>query len=76
MNLLKTLKNMEELSSKGDKIINKDKLSLKDDIIFFKEELLKYMNILEKSFSQQKKEIQSDINGKFILYFIFNILYY
>ena len=59
---------MEELSSKGDKIINKDKLSLKDDIIFFKEELLKYMNILEKSFSQQKKEIQSDINGKFILY--------
>ena len=59
---------MAEMSPKRDKIINKDKLSLKEDIIFFKEELLKYMNILEKKFSEQKEEIQSKINGKFILY--------
>ena len=51
-----------------DNITNKDNKALKEDIIFFKEELLKEMNILEKSFSQQKEEIRAKINGKFILY--------
>ena len=55
-------------SKKYDNITNKDEKSLKEDIIYFKEELLKQMNILEKSFSQQKEEIRSQINGKFILY--------
>jgi len=57
-------------SKKYDNITNKDEKSLKEDIIYFKEELLKQMNILEKSISQQKEEIRSQINGKFILYFI------
>ena len=55
-------------SKKYDNITNKDEKSLKEDIIYFKEELLKQMNILEKSISQQKEEIRSQINGKFILY--------
>ena len=53
---------------KIDNITNKDNKALKEDLIFFKEELLKEMNILEKSFSQQKEEIRAKINGKFILY--------
>ena len=55
-------------SKKQDNIINKDEKSLKEDIIYFKEELLKQMNTLEKSISQQKEEIRAKINGKFILY--------
>ena len=51
-----------------DNIINKDQRSLKDDIIYFKEELLKQMNVLEKSLSQQKEEIRAKLNSKFILY--------
>ena len=55
-------------SKKQDNIINKNEKSLKEDIIYFKEELLKQMNTLEKSISQQKEEIRAKINGKFILY--------
>ena len=55
-------------SKKKDNIINKDEKSLKEDIIYFKEELLKQMNTLEKSISQQKEEIRAKMNGKFILY--------
>ena len=57
-----------DTKQRQDNIINKDKNSLRNDIIYFKEELLKQMNILEKSFSQQKEEIRAKINGKFILY--------
>ena len=55
-------------SKKYDNITNKDEKTLKEDIIFFKEELLKQINILEKSISEQKEEIRAKINGKFILY--------
>ena len=56
------------LSMINDKIINKDKQSLKDDIIFFKEEILKQINELQKNIIQQKEEDRAKINGKFILY--------
>ena len=61
-----SLKNIFPL--KEDNIINKDNKSLKDDIIFFKEELLKEINILQKNFSEQKEEFRAKINGKLILY--------
>ena len=57
-----------DFKTKKDNITNKDKKALKDDIIFFKEEILKHMNSLEKSFAEQKEEIRAKINGKFILY--------
>ena len=60
--------NENELLTNKDNITNKDKKSLKDDIMFFKEEILKHMSSLEKSFETQKEEIRSKINGKFILY--------
>ena len=60
--------NENELLTNKDNITNKDKKSIKDDIMFFKEEILKHMSSLEKSFETQKEEIRSKINGKFILY--------
>ena len=60
--------NENELLNNKDNITNKDKKSIKDDIMFFKEEILKHMSSLEKSFETQKEEIRSKINGKFILY--------
>ena len=57
-----------DFMTKKDNITNKDKKAIKDDIIFFKEEILKHMNSLEKSFAEQKEEIRAKINGKFILY--------
>lgn len=60
--------NENELLINKDNITNKDKKSIKDDIMFFKEEILKHMSSLEKSFETQKEEIRSKINGKFILY--------
>ena len=59
--------NENELLTNKDNITNKDKKSIKDDIMFFKEEILKHMSSLEKSFETQKEEIRSKINGKFIL---------
>ena len=60
--------NENELLTNKDNITNKDKKSIKDDIMFFKEEILKHISSLEKSFETQKEEIRSKINGKFILY--------
>ena len=60
--------NENELLTNKDNNTNKDKKSIKDDIMFFKEEILKHMSSLEKSFETQKEEIRSKINGKFILY--------
>ena len=60
--------NENELLNNKDNITNKDKKSIKDGIMFFKEEILKHMSSLEKSFETQKEEIRSKINGKFILY--------
>ena len=56
------------LSQKSDNIFNKEERSLKQDIIFFKEEILTQMNNFEKNLAQQKDEINSKINNKFILY--------
>ena len=55
-------------SSNIDNIANKNIKSLKDDILFFKEEILKNLSSLQKKFECQKEEIRSKINGKFILY--------
>ena len=55
------------LSQKSDNIFNKEERSLKQDIIFFKEEILTQMNNFEKNLAQQKDEINSKINNKFIL---------
>ena len=59
---------MAEKINENELLTNKDKKSIKDDIMFFKEEILKHMSSLEKSFETQKEEIRSKINGKFILY--------
>lgn len=58
----------KDILSNRDNIANKNIKSLKDDILFFKEEILKNLSSLEKSFVSQKEEIRSKINGKFILY--------
>ena len=55
-------------SSNIDNIANKNIKLLKDDILFFKEDILKNLSSIQKSFDSQKEEIRSKINGKFLLY--------
>ena len=55
-------------SSNIDNIANKNIKLLKDDILFFKEDILKNLSSIQKSFDSQKEEISSKINGKFLLY--------
>ena len=49
------------LSQKSNNIFNKEERSLKQDIIFFKEEILTQMNNFEKNLAQQKDEINFKI---------------
>ena len=50
-------------SSNIDNIANKNIKLLKDDILFFKEDILKNLSSIQKSFDSQKEEIRSKING-------------